>query len=68
VDVAAPADGDPLVVAAGQDSRAVRPPRLAGSASIAVRDAEGTGDLTRVHGRTWVSERVLVDGVPRRSG
>jgi len=65
VDVAAPADGDPLVVAAGQDSRAVRPPRLAGSASIAVRDAEGTGDLTRVHGRTWVSERVLVDGVPR---
>jgi tRNA/tmRNA/rRNA uracil-C5-methylase (TrmA/RlmC/RlmD family) len=62
VDVAAPAEGDPLVVVAPAD---VRPPRLAGSASVAVRDAEGGGDLTRVQGRTWVSERVLVDGVPR---
>jgi tRNA/tmRNA/rRNA uracil-C5-methylase (TrmA/RlmC/RlmD family) len=64
VDVAAPADGDPLVVAASQDSRGVRPPKLAG-ASVAVRDADGGGDLTRVQGRTWVSERVIVDGVPR---
>jgi tRNA/tmRNA/rRNA uracil-C5-methylase (TrmA/RlmC/RlmD family) len=65
VDVAAPAEGDPLVVASGQEGRGVRPPRLAAGASVAVRDAAGRGDLTRVQGRTWVSERVLVDGVPR---
>jgi tRNA/tmRNA/rRNA uracil-C5-methylase (TrmA/RlmC/RlmD family) len=61
VDVAAPAEGDPLVVAAPAGAR---PPRLEAPSSVAVRD-ERAGGLTRVHGRTWVSETVSVDGVPR---
>jgi tRNA/tmRNA/rRNA uracil-C5-methylase (TrmA/RlmC/RlmD family) len=68
IDVASPAEGDPLVVVAPAK---VRPPRLAAPASVAVRDAAPPGstaepsELTRVHGRTWVSESVLVDGVRR---
>jgi tRNA/tmRNA/rRNA uracil-C5-methylase (TrmA/RlmC/RlmD family) len=62
VDVVAPADGDPLVVAA---PTGVRPPKLDGPVSVAVTDERGGGELTRVHGRTWVSEAVAVAGVPR---
>jgi len=61
VDVAAPGEGDPLVVVAPAGAR---PPRVEAPASVAVRDERG-GGLTRLHGRTWVSETVTVDGAPR---
>jgi tRNA/tmRNA/rRNA uracil-C5-methylase (TrmA/RlmC/RlmD family) len=60
VDVVAPAEGDPLVVA---EPARVRPPKLSGGTSVAVTD--GRGELTRVRGRTWVTERVSVDGEER---
>jgi tRNA/tmRNA/rRNA uracil-C5-methylase (TrmA/RlmC/RlmD family) len=72
VEVAVPGgDDDPLLVletAAGGRGR-VAPPRLTGPASVAARPAAGRGatreELTRVRGRTWLTETVTLDGAER---
>jgi tRNA/tmRNA/rRNA uracil-C5-methylase (TrmA/RlmC/RlmD family) len=67
VEVVAPAGGDQRLVIVTPDpslSGRIRLPDVDGSMAVAEPDREA-GPLTRVRGRTWITERVTVDGWTR---